>query len=763
MTVDQLGRRPRRGRPARSSPAGRWSAGPSSRSRGSGPAPPRKRWSLTPSASIAVASSPIRCWPELVVLVGGEVRELGDEDLALLAERAGDERDVGALGDVLRHRGAVADRLVVGVGVHEQQPAAPSRAPPCCPRPRVRPARAPTPPPGAPPPPSDRAAAVALSGSSAGGPSGDRRHAQRPYLRATTAWAPLDRLPMTDRALAPSPGSTRAPSGFTRGAPRSLQLDPTGARLTVPALGARHRPGRRAVVDRRRDRRRDACVADPRALLAGGERAAVRRRSGPGASAAGEGAAGIVGYATDRDATVAAFALSSRLWLADLGARRPTVRELPAVGAVIDPRPDPTGTLGRLRGRRRAARRGASTAGGRTARWPRRETDRSRWGWPSSSPPRRWAATAATGGRPDGDALLAARVDEAPVQRWYIADPAHPDRRPPRSRYPAAGSANADVTLHVLRLDGARAEVDLGPRRVPLPRRRLLVAGRQPLVQVMSRDQRHAAGPARSTRPPGRPRCCASRRDPSGSTSSPACRPCCPTAAWSSTADRRRRPPARGRRRAGHRPDGCRSTSVLVGRRRRRRWSPATDDPTEQHLWRWTPDGGVERLTDAGRRALGARRGRHGGRRQRRRRPSRADRGASAAAAHEPRADRRRTPRRRRRCRGPRFYRVGDARPRDRRRAARADHVPGTPLPVLMDPYGGPHHREVARQPDALAARRSGSPTRASPSSSRRRPRHRRPRAGLGPRGPGRVRHGHARGPGRGAARGRPTWCPTST
>jgi dipeptidyl-peptidase-4 len=23
------------------------------------------------------------------------------------------------------------------------------------------------------------------------------------------------------------------------------------------------------------------------------------------------------------------------------------------------------------------------------------------------------------------------------------------------------------------------------------------------------------------------------------------------------------------------------------------------------------------------------------------------------------------------------------------------DHVPGTPLPVLMDPYGGPHHREV--------------------------------------------------------------------
>jgi hypothetical protein len=34
---------------------------------------------------------------QLVVLVGGEVRELGDQDLALLAEGAGDEGDVGSL------------------------------------------------------------------------------------------------------------------------------------------------------------------------------------------------------------------------------------------------------------------------------------------------------------------------------------------------------------------------------------------------------------------------------------------------------------------------------------------------------------------------------------------------------------------------------------------------------------------------------------------------------------------------------------------
>jgi hypothetical protein len=57
-----------------------------------------------------------------VLPVGGEVLELGDEHLPLLPERAGHQRDLRATGDVLRHRGPLADRLVVGVGVHEKHP-----------------------------------------------------------------------------------------------------------------------------------------------------------------------------------------------------------------------------------------------------------------------------------------------------------------------------------------------------------------------------------------------------------------------------------------------------------------------------------------------------------------------------------------------------------------------------------------------------------------------------------------------------------------
>ena len=60
---------------------------------------------------------------------------------------------------------------------------------------------------------------------------------------------------------------------------------------------------------------------------------------------------------------------------------------------------------------------------------------------------------------PDGSALVVARVDESPVQRWHIADPANPDRTPTVVAYPAAGTANARVTAVIITLDGTRTPV----------------------------------------------------------------------------------------------------------------------------------------------------------------------------------------------------------------------------------------------------------------------------------------------------------------
>jgi hypothetical protein len=57
-----------------------------------------------------------------VVAVRRQVLELRHEDLTHLTQRARHERHGRALGHVLRHRHPVGDRLVVGMGVHEQDP-----------------------------------------------------------------------------------------------------------------------------------------------------------------------------------------------------------------------------------------------------------------------------------------------------------------------------------------------------------------------------------------------------------------------------------------------------------------------------------------------------------------------------------------------------------------------------------------------------------------------------------------------------------------
>ncbi|CAM5660512.1 hypothetical protein SGLAM104S_05137 [Streptomyces glaucescens] len=51
----------------------------------------------------------------------GEMRERGRDDLATLTEGAGDQGHLGTLGRVPGHGGAVVDRLVVRVRVHQQQ------------------------------------------------------------------------------------------------------------------------------------------------------------------------------------------------------------------------------------------------------------------------------------------------------------------------------------------------------------------------------------------------------------------------------------------------------------------------------------------------------------------------------------------------------------------------------------------------------------------------------------------------------------------
>jgi dipeptidyl-peptidase 4 len=241
---------------------------------------------------------------------------------------------------------------------------------------------------------------------------------------------------------------------FTLGTPRAFALAPDRSRIAFlrtktgtdratclwtadPATGA------------------ERLVADPVELLADTAAEELTAEEKARRERARQGAAGIVDFATDRTVRLAAFTLSGRLFTADLESG--DVRELPAAGPVIDPRPNPSGTHvaylsgGALRvigfdgadDRALAEPDGENVSYGAADFIAAEELSRFRGYW--------WS--------PDGRELLAARVDDSPVNRWHIADPAHPDQPARKVGYPAAGTPNALVSLVRLGLDGSRAPV----------------------------------------------------------------------------------------------------------------------------------------------------------------------------------------------------------------------------------------------------------------------------------------------------------------
>jgi dipeptidyl-peptidase-4 len=450
-------------------------------------------------------------------------------------------------------------------------------------------------------------------------------------------------------------------------------------------------------------------VADPVRLLGGDpgdlppEERARRERSR-------ERAGGIVAFAADLDLTVASFALAGRLFVADLGGAG-GARELPAGEGVLDPRVDPTGArvawvAGRAlhvaplgdagAGRRLAGEDDPEVSWGLAEFVAAEEMGRARGFW--------WA--------PDGERLAVARVDLAPVRRFHLADPANPAIEPVRLPYPAAGTANAEVSLHVVDLEGRRVEVGWDRAAYPYLASVLWEAGGPLTLLVQSRDQTAtlvlAADPGS-----GATTTLAAQRDPAwvdlvggvpawldGRLVMTADDPACDT----------RRLTVDGRPVT---PPGLQVAEVvavagggvLVA---------GSEEPTEVHLWRVVPGRDPERLTGrpgvhaataAGRVVVVTRADlEHDNTTTTVTAPGRPPLAIGSLAQAPGLAPR------------PRLLRAG---PRELRGALLlpddppdppGDHPGGPPdppagrLPVLLDPYGGPHHRQVLAARDRFLA-----------------------------------------------------------
>ncbi|MET8415646.1 prolyl oligopeptidase family serine peptidase [Streptomyces sp. NPDC005134] len=275
---------------------------------------------------------------------------------------------------------------------------------------------------------------------------------------------------------------------FTLGAPRAFTVSPDGERVIfLRSASGTDRSNKLWVLDLAADGTpKERVVADPATLLGGSvEKLSAQERARRERSR--EGSSGIVGYAVDSAAELAAFALSGKVYVAELRAGGST-RALPVPGPVLDPRPSPDGrhvayvSKGALRvvgaegdgDRALAEPEDAHISYGLAEFIAAEEMQRSRGFW--------WS--------PESDRLLVARVDDSAVKRWWIADPAHPDRKPAEVAYPAAGTPNADVRLLVLGLDGTRTEVVWDRSRYPYLAQVHWSSQGAPLILVQARDQR---------------------------------------------------------------------------------------------------------------------------------------------------------------------------------------------------------------------------------------------------------------------------------
>ena len=194
----------------------------------------------------------------------------------------------------------------------------------------------------------------------------------------------------------------------------------------------------------------------------------------------------------------------------------------------------------------------------------------------------------------DSDALLVARVDDTRVNRWYVQDPSDPGAPPRAVAYPAAGTPNPDVSLRIVRLDGSFTEVVWDREEFEY----LLWAGwrdGRPMIVVQDRAQRRVrvlevaleSGATSRIREDTDPYWVATVPGVPALTGDG-------TQVWVADDIKAKRLLVGGKPVT---PDGMQVREVVTSAAGHILFA-ASQEPRETHLWEWSPEDGLTKLTD---------------------------------------------------------------------------------------------------------------------------------------------------------------------
>ena len=239
---------------------------------------------------------------------------------------------------------------------------------------------------------------------------------------------------------------------LTLGEPRNIVVSPDGARVVFcRSLGGSDAVNSLYVLDVSTSV--ETCVADMHAqhsssadpkLDTSAEQARRER--------AREGASGIVGYSCDDQVLNAAYCVAGQLFVTNLVTA--ATRKIETSDAIFDPRLSPNGKLvAYVRDSKLCV---CDIAGAETIVAAEAEPNNDiTWGQAEFVAGEEMGRQRGYWWSPDSTAIAACRVDNSPVAMTWIGNPANPMTQPRPHRYPFAGTNNADVSLHLFSVDHA--------------------------------------------------------------------------------------------------------------------------------------------------------------------------------------------------------------------------------------------------------------------------------------------------------------------